>query len=461
MDFDVLVIGGGPGGYVAAIRAAQLGAKTALVEKEELGGTCLNRGCIPTKALLAASEKVAEIKQAEKFGISVSGLKVDFERMIERKNAVVNRLRGGVNFLLQKNKVKVFKGTAGFLDGRTVQISRGGENEKATAAKIIIATGSVPRRLNIPGNAEGVLDSDDVLNLRELPESLVIIGGGVIGVEFGSIFSNLGTKVTIVEIMDRILPQVDRELAGLLLNQLKKKGITVLTGSKVEEVRKAGSRNVVLVSRGGSAGAEVVADKVLVAPGRVPFVEGLNLEAAGVAWSREGIAVSEDLTTSIDHIYAIGDVTGGVQLAHLASAQGIRAAEHAAGRKSYISMKYVPSCIYTDPEVASAGFTEEELQQKGIAYKAARFPLQASGKALAMGYEEGLVKILYDPEFGEVLGVHMVAPRATDIIAEAVLAMRAELTVAEIATTIHAHPTLSEALLEAAHVAHGTPIHSA
>lgn len=460
MDFDVLVIGGGPGGYVAAIRAAQLGAKTALVEKAELGGTCLNRGCIPTKSLLAATEKVAGIKSASEFGITVEGLKVDFARMVERKNAVVARLCNGVKYLLQQNKVQVYQGEAGFKDANTVEVRQGDRAKAVTAGKIIIATGSAPRKLDIPGDADGVIYSDDILNLKEIPENLVIIGGGVIGVEFGSIFNNLGSKVTIVEIMDRILPQMDQELSSLLLRQLKKKKIKVLTSSKVEEIGKADGRAVAVVSSGSGARQEIIADRVLVAPGRVPFTDGLNLEAAGVKYSLKGIEVSENLVTSVEHIYAIGDVAGGVQLAHLASAQGIFAAEQALGGESNVALKYVPSCIYTEPEVASVGLTEEQLKQTGTEYKAARFFLRASGKALAMGSEDGLVKILYDPVYGEVLGVHILAPRATDIIAEAALAMRAELTVAEIATTVHAHPTLAEALMEAAHIAHGTPIHS-
>lgn len=461
MDFDVLVIGGGPGGYVAAIRAAQLGARTALVEKDELGGTCLNRGCIPTKSLLAASEKVAQIRHAENFGVLVSGLKVDFTRMIERKNAVVSRLCNGVSHLLAKNKVKIFKGTACFADGHTVEAREAGKSQRISASKIIIATGSVPRKLDITGDTGCVIYSNDILNLREIPENLVIIGGGVIGVEFGTIFSNLGAKVTIVEIMDRILPQVDREITALLLRHLEKKGIQVLTGSKVEEIRGGGERSTVIVSGGKGPVKEVPADRVLVAPGRVPFTEGLNLEAAGVEYGPKGIPVSGDLTTNVKHVYAIGDVTGGIQLAHAASAQGICAAEQAAGIKPHIAMQHIPSCIYTDPEVASVGPTEDQLRERGIEFRTARFPLMASGKALAMGYEDGIFKILYDPRYGEVLGVHIMAPRATDIIAEAVLAKRAELTVAELATTIHAHPTLSEALMETAHIALGTPINSA
>jgi len=457
-DYQILVIGGGPGGYVAAIHAAQLGAKTALVEKAELGGTCLNRGCIPTKALLASAEKVADIKQAKDFGISVSGVEVDYEKMVERKNKVVSRLRNGVKYLLQKNGVKVFQGTGQFWDSHTVSIDG---SRKVTAEKIIIATGSIPKRLDIAGDTSPLINSDDILDLREVPKDLVIIGGGVIGLEFGTLFNNLGTKVTVVEMMDRILPQIDVEITELLTQLLRKKGITVLTKSRVDDIKAgSGCSTVVIVGNDGMR-KEVKADKVLAAPGRAVYTEGLNLEAAGVDFSQKGISVSEDFSTNISHIYAIGDVTGGIQLAHLASAQGIAVVERALGRQPHVCLKYVPSCIYTEPEAASVGSSEEQLKQLGVNYKASKFPLSANGKALTMGCEDGLMKILYEPKYGEILGVHLLVPRATEIIAEAVLAMRSELTVGEISTTIHAHPTLSEALGETAHIAYGTPIHFA
>ncbi|MHB8986837.1 MAG: dihydrolipoyl dehydrogenase [Eubacteriales bacterium] len=461
LKFDVLVIGGGPGGYVASIRAARLGARTALVEKAELGGTCLNRGCIPTKAFLTATEKVAELKRSDKFGITVSGLNVDFARMVEWKNSVVTKLSNGVNYLINHNKIEVYYGTACFIDSHTVEVRQAHKTERVAAAKIIIATGSVPRKLDLPGDTSCIIYSDDILNLQEIPENLVIIGGGVIGIEFGTIFNNLGTKVTIVEIMDRILPQMDGEIASLLLRQLKQEGIQILTGNKVEMIKQINDSAIVTILGNNSARKEIRANKVLVAPGRVPYMEGLNLDAAGVTYKREGIVTNENLVTTAENIYAIGDVTGGVQLAHLASAQGISAAEHALGKKPNISFKHVPLCIYTQPEVASVGLTEEQLKQEGTNFKAAKFPLRANGKAVAAGYEEGIVKILYDPQYGEIFGVHLLAPRATDIIAEAALALRSELTVDDIATTIHGHPTLAEALMEASHIAHGSPIHSA
>ncbi|MEL7564348.1 MAG: dihydrolipoyl dehydrogenase [Dehalobacterium sp.] len=456
-DFSILVIGGGPGGYVAAIHAAQLGVKTALIEKADLGGTCLNRGCIPTKALLASSERVAQIKQGIDFGIKVSGLEVDFPQMVSRKNKIVSRLRNGVKYLLQKNKVDVYQGSARFLDDHVVAIEG---NRTVSAEKIIIATGSVPRKVTFSGDNSRIVFSDDILNLREIPDKLLIVGGGVIGIEFGSLFNNLGSQVTIVEIMERVLPQMDGEIADMLTEQLTRKGIRVFTSSKVAEIKPGNDSSTVVIARGDGSRKEISADKVLVALGRTAYMDELNLEAAGVAYGTQGILVSENFSTNISHIYAVGDVTGGVQLAHLASAQGMRAVEQALGKKSYGCLKHIPSCIYTDPEVASVGLTEEQLKKAGRIFKVAKFPLSGSGKALAMGAEEGLMKIIYDSQFGEVLGTHLLAPRATDIIAEAALAMRGELTVGEISTTIHAHPTLAEAFMEAAHIAHGTPIHA-
>lgn len=460
MDFDLLVIGGGPGGYVAAIRAAQLGAKTALVEKAELGGTCLNRGCIPTKALLAATEKIEEIHAAEKFGISVSGLSVDFPKMVKRKNAVVAQLQSGVSYLLRHHGVAVLQGFASFVNKNTVEVSQGEKKQTITAKKIIVATGSVPRKLQLSGNTACTMTSDDILNIQDIPSNLVIIGGGIIGIEFATIFNNLGSKVTIVEILDRILPQMDSEIVNVLSTKLKQKGIEVITGSRVEEIEQTADQNYVVIAIGDGSVKRILADKILVAPGRVACLEGLNLEAAGVKYNQKGIQVSENLLTSVDHIYAIGDATGGIQLAHLASAQGMYAAEHAMGKKPYICLDYVPFCIYTSPEVASVGQTEEQLKEQGMDYKVARYSLNSHGKAVAAGCNEGLMKLLYEPKYGQILGLHIIAPRATDIVGEAVLAMRAELTVGELATTIHAHPTLAEALMEAAHIAHGTPIHT-
>jgi dihydrolipoamide dehydrogenase len=455
-NYQILIIGGGPGGYVAAIHAAQLGAKTALVEKDELGGTCLNRGCIPTKALLASAEIVAGIKQAKDFGIAVSGVEVNYPKMVERKDQVVSRLRNGVKYLLQKNGVQVYKGSGMFLDSHTILING---TQKITGEKIVIATGSVPRKLKIPGDTCSLIDSNDILELKEIPQDLVIIGGGVIGLEFGTLFHNLGSKVTIVEIMDRILPQLDVEVTEVLTRILRNKGITVLTRSRVESVKTDCGNSLAVVIGNHEIRQEIKAEKILVAPGRSPYTEGLNLEAAGVRFDQKGISVDQNFSTNIDHIYAIGDVTGGMQLAHLASAQGMTVAEHALGRHPHICLKHVPSCIYTDPEVASVGLTEEQLKKLDVKYKSARFPLHANGKALCLGTEDGFMKILYEPKNGEILGVHLLAPRATDIIAEAVLAMRSELTVGEISTSIHPHPTLSEALGETAHIAFGNPIH--
>jgi len=454
-DFDILVIGGGPGGYVSAIRAAQLGAKTALIEKGDLGGTCLNRGCIPTKTLLTSAEKIAELKNMEEFGVKISGFEIDFKRIVKRKDSVIRRLRGGVKTLLKENSVKVFQGAAAFIDNHHVSLDTG---ENIYAEKIIIATGSVPKRIKLGDNKKNVIYSEDLLNIQELPENLVIVGGGVIGVEFASIFNSLGVKVTILELMDSILPQIDKEISNLLAKILKQKGINIYTSAKVLDIEEVGGFSNVIFERSGTK-QEVLSDKVLMALGRISYTEGLNLDAAGIQYDVNGIKIGKNSMTNVEHIYAIGDVTGGTQLAHYASAQGSAVAEHALGHKSYSCLKYIPACIYTQPEVASVGLTEKQMQKNGTHYQIARFPLSASGKALAMGSTDGMFKILHDPQTGEIFGVHLIGPRVTDIIGEACLAMRAELTVGDIATTIHAHPTIAEALMETAHIAKRAPIH--
>ncbi|MDK2985985.1 MAG: dihydrolipoamide dehydrogenase [Clostridia bacterium] len=458
-DCDVLVIGGGPGGYVAAIHASQLGAKTKLIEKDKLGGTCLNRGCIPTKALLHTTEIIKKFKNAESYGIKNVEFKVDYAVIQKRKNDVVKQLRNGVQYLLKKNNVEVIKGVASFKDKNTVLVKENDTERTITSEKVIIATGSEAVKINIPGGNNSIITSNEALELEEIPAEIVIVGGGAIGVEFATIFSNMGSKVSLVEMLPQLLPGMDSEIALILENELKQNGIDIYTNAKLTEIKEGKPQNIAVVNQ-QNKNIEIKTEKILLAVGRKPYLAGLNLGKANVNYDNKGIKVDEQLKTNVDNIYAIGDVIGGILLAHLASAQGIKAVENALGKNSYQNTDIVPACIYTNPEVAGVGLTEEEAKKQGLNYKVSKFPLKSSGKALAIGNNSGLVKILSDKKYGEILGVHIIAPRATDLIAEACLAMRMEGTVEEIATTIHAHPTLAECVAEAAHIACGTPIHA-
>ncbi len=444
--YDVLVIGAGPGGYVAAIEAAQLGAKTAIAEKTAFGGTCLNRGCIPTKALLACGEKAADMqKHAKDFGLEVPEVILHFEQMQKRKERIVMKMRKGIEFLMKQNQITTYCGEASFVDMHHVQIGE----EVVFADKIIIATGSVPRKLRFLGENARLLDSDQLLQIDHIPQSLIIIGGGVIGVEFSNVMQNLGCQVTIVEMLPEILPPVDGELAKTLHKELQKQGIKIMTAAKVLKAEDDGQQAVVTVEKEDGLQTELNAELVLVAPGRAAYWDGLSLENAGVQYEKNGILVNENLQTNIPHIYAIGDVLGKVQLAHLASAQGICAAGHALQKKRKIDCGVIPSCIYTSPEVAGVGLTEEECQKQKINYAVSKFLFQNNGKAQTLGMG-GFLKLLYEKETKKILGLHIIGPHATDLIAEGALAMVNDLTVSDIAKTVHPHPTLSEALWEAA-----------
>jgi len=459
MTYKIAILGGGPGGYVAAVRAAQLGAKVAVIEKTQLGGTCLNRGCIPTKALVAGAEAFRNVKKAGEFGIKAGNVSVDFIRLMERKNQVVERLRNGIHYLFQKNKIDLHQGTGKLISFKEIQIIKeDGTKEVITAENIIIATGSEPALLPSLGcDGEMVITSNEALKLSMIPSQLVVIGGGVIGCEFASIFAELGSRVTIVEAMANILPSVDKEVARLTQSLFKRRGITVKTKAMVKEVRKRGPEMTVLLDNG----EEVAGDKVLISIGRVLNNRGLGLEDLGIALGPQGeITVNDRMQTNIPHIYAIGDITNKMQLAHVASAQGLVAAENIMGLDRIMDYKVVPNCIYTFPEIAGVGITGQEAEEQGRRVKTGKFPVMASGKAQAMGETEGFVKVLADPDTDLILGVHIVGPHATDLIGEAALAIKTGITAGQLVQTIHAHPTLSETLAEAMEAVHGRSIHT-
>ncbi|MBF7095550.1 dihydrolipoyl dehydrogenase [Alkalibacter sp. M17DMB] len=453
--YDVVVLGAGPGGYVAAIRAAQLGAKTAIVEKQYFGGTCLNVGCIPTKTLVKNAEILHQIDHAASRGIIVAKPEIDMAKVKQNKDKVVKTLTGGIGSLLKSNKVAIFDGLGTVKNDNTLEVTDGKDaGKKISFDKLIIATGSVPMIPPIPGlDLPGIMTSTEILDLTEIPEELVIIGGGVIGCEFATIYNSFGTKVTVVEMMPKLIPNMDEDLSAELKKQLKKSGVEVMTESKVEKVEAAGDRFKVTVS--GANDTEIEAEKVLVAIGRKANMAGL--EEIDIKKDRV-IQVDDYLRTSKENIFAVGDITGKIQLAHLASAQGMKAAENAMGQKKKMDYRYVPSCIYTIPEIGSVGLSEEEARKK-YDIKIGKFPMNVSGKAIAMGETEGFVKIITDKKYGEILGVHIVGPNATELVAEATAVMKLEGTIEELGDIIHAHPTISEAVMEAAHDVHGECIH--
>ena len=455
-SFDVVIVGGGPGGYVAALRAAQLGAATAIVEKDRMGGTCLVRGCIPTKALLQSTELYTQAKGGEPFGLITGKVGFDWTVAQKRKGAVVDQLVKGVEGLLKAGGVKSFQGSARL--GGDGKVVIGGET--ITAKDIVIATGSAVSRIPLKG-AELTIDSDRILELKEQPARLAIIGGGVVGMEFAAMFAALGTKVTILEMLPQILPMIDADLVNVYAKHLAGLGGTIQTNAKVTEVVKSKGGLQVLYSAGGEGGS-VDADQVLLSVGRSPYTAGLGAEEAGVKLERGRVVVDEHLRTTAQGVWAIGDVIGGIMLAHVASYEGVCAVENIAGHSQRTPDYHaVPNCVYTEPEIANVGLGEKEAKEKGLEVKIGRFPFAASGRALTLGQSEGFVKVVADAGSGKLLGAHIIGSRATDLIAEATLAIQNGLTLEQLDLTIHAHPTLPESLMEAALAAQGRAIHIA
>ena len=451
----VLVVGGGPGGYVAAIRAAQLGAKVSLIEKQYLGGTCLNVGCIPTKCLLHSAELVEDIKnQGKDIGVEVNGVKVNFQQVIAHKNDISKKLTSGVAGLLKMNKVKKIDGEATFVGEKKLSVKKAdGTIEEMTADAIIVATGSVNSQPPIPGLKENpnCIDSTGALSLEALPKSMVVIGGGVIGLELACAYASFGTKITVVEAMDHMLPMLDGDLTKIGVEHMKKMGMEFNLECPVQSVEPSPVGAKVVCKNKAGETVSFEAEKVLVAIGRRANTASLNLEAGKLDNDRGRIIVNDKMETSVPGVYANGDcVFGHAQLAHTASAMGEVAAENIMGIPAVYDEKTNPTCVYIEPEAASVGLTEEQCKAQGIEYKVGKFPMSANGKALIINGGEGLVKIIADAKYGEVLGMHIIGPRATDLIAEGALAIRLEATVDELISTIHSHPTVTETMREAA-----------
>ena len=463
-EYQLIVIGAGPGGYEAAIRAAQLGLTTALIERREVGGTCLNRGCIPTKAMLHSAQLYREAANFELFGLHTENTSFDWAKVHQRKSDVVVKLRTGIEQLIKANKIDFFNNSASILGKNDVQLDQG---EVIRGENILIATGSVPARPPIPGlDLPNVVTSDELLDdphftqADSLAKEILIIGGGVIGVEFASVFSSFGCHVTIVEAMERILPTMDREISQSLNMVLKKRGVSIHTGAMVEKLEQDENGLVCHFTEKGKAQA-VPAQQVLVAIGRRPNTQGLFAEGFEVACERGRIVTDENFRTSVDSIYAIGDVTSKIQLAHMASAQGICAVHTIAGQKSPIDLRYVPGCIYTDPEIASVGITEDEAKQQGIPVKKAKFLMTGNGRSLIDEQERGFIKVLAHQETDVILGAQLMCSRATDIVAELATAIVNGLTCAQLASVIRPHPTFCEGVTEAVEDVHAMAIHLA
>lgn len=452
--FDVVVIGSGPGGYVAAIRCAQLGMKTAIIEKyNTLGGTCLNVGCIPSKALLDSSEHYHKAKeQFDTHGIELSNLKVNMPQMIKRKQEVVDQTTSGIDFLMKKNKIEVFHGHGSFKTKNVILIKDEKESTEIEAGKVIIATGSKPASLPfIKIDKKRVITSTEALELKKVPKTMSIIGGGVIGLELGSVYARLGTEVTVIEYMDSIIPTMDKSMGKELMRSMKKLGVKFLLSHKVKEVSATSRSVTVKADDKKGKEVEVKSEYCLVAVGRKAYTDGLGLENIGIQTDDRGrIEVDEHLQTKVPGIYAIGDVIKGAMLAHKAEEEGVFVAEHMAGEKPHINYLLIPGVVYTWPEVAAVGYTEEQLKEQGRAYKSGSFPFKASGRARASMDTDGLIKVLADKETDEILGVHMCGPRVADMIAEAVVAMEFRASAEDISRMSHAHPTFTESFKEAA-----------
>jgi len=463
-DYDLIVIGSGPGGYVAAIRAAQLGLQTLVVEKDAaFGGTCLHRGCIPTKALLATADLLERFREAETFGIEAGPARLDLTKAHAYKDGVVAKNAKGIAYLMRKNGIETLQGWGRLGAGHSVVVERDGATRTRTARCLLLATGSVPRPLPIaPVDGVRILNSDHALKLAAVPASIAVLGGGAVGCEFASLFASFGARVTLIEMLPRLLPLEDEDISKELARVFRQRGIAVRTGTGLASVdTDDGGVHLALAAPGEDPGETLDADSLLVATGRAPVTGDLGLEAAGVSLDPRGyVAVEGTMQTNLPHVYAIGDLVATPWLAHVASHEGILAAEHMAGRPvTPIDYDRVPSCTYCDPEVASVGLTEAQARERGHEVSTGTFPLSALGKAAILKRPQGFVKLVRENRYDELLGAHIVGVHATDLIAEACVALRIEATTEELMRTIHAHPTLSEAVMEAAHAALGHSIH--
>lgn len=464
MQYNVTVIGSGPGGYVAAIRCAQLGFKTAIIEKyDTLGGTCLNVGCIPSKALLDSSEHFANAKNHFKeHGIDIEEPKVNIKQMIKRKSDVVKANVDGIAYLMKKNKIDVFTGVGSFVDKNTIKVTgKDGKETTVSTEKVIIATGSKPTPLPFaPFDKKRIISSTEALELKEVPKHFIVVGGGAIGMELGSVFARLGSKVSIVEFLDSLIPTMDGTMGKELLKVSKKMGMDVYLGHKVTAVSVKGKEVMLTAEDKSGKSLDLKGDYCLVSIGRRPYTDGLGLEKVGIALDRGKVQVDDHLKTKVDNIYAIGDVVRGAMLAHKAEEEGVLVAEQLAGQKPHINYLLIPGVVYTWPEVASVGYTEEQLKTDGRAYKTGNFPYKALGRARASMDTDGLVKILADKNTDEILGVHIIGARAADMIAAGVTAMEFRASAEDVARMSHAHPTYMEAVKEACMAATANrPIH--
>lgn len=469
-EYDLVILGGGTGGYVAAIRASQLGLKTAIVEKGKLGGTCLHKGCIPSKALLRSAEVYATAKKSEEFGIETAEIKLNFLKVQARKQRIIDQLHNGVQHLMKKGKIDIYEGIGRILGPSifspipgtiSVEMNNGEENEMLIPKNVIIATGSKPRSL--PGleiDGEVVITSDEALDLKQLPKSMIIVGGGVIGIEWASMLADFGVEVTVIEYADRILPTEDKEISKEMERLLSNRGITIVTGAKVlPETLEKGKQATIKAEYQGEA-RTFTADQILVSVGRKPNSDGIGLDNTDIRVEKGYITTNQFYQTKESHIYAIGDVIGGLQLAHVASHEGIVAVEHIANEKPKpIDEMFISKCIYSSPEIASVGYTEAQAREKGFKIKIGKFPFKAIGKALVFGETDGFVKLVVDEDTEDLLGVHMIGPHVTDMISEAALARVLDATPWEVSQTIHPHPSLSEAMGEAALAVDGKAIH--
>lgn len=461
MNYDLIVIGSGPGGYVAAIRASQLGLKTAIIERESLGGICLNWGCIPTKALLKSAQVFEYINHAADYGIKVQGGEADFGAVIKRSRGVADGMSKGIQFLMKKNKIDVIMGTAKIKKGGKIDVKAAdGSSKEYTAKHTILATGARSRELpNLKQDGKKIIGYRQAMNLPEQPKSMIVVGSGAIGIEFAYFYNALGTKVTVVEFMDRIVPVEDEEISKQLERSLKKAGINILTNANVESVDTSG--NGCKASVKTASGVETLeADIVLSAVGITPNIENLGLEEVGVKTDRGRVVVDGFYNTNIAGVYAIGDIVGGQALAHVASAEGIICVEKIAGHHPEpLNYNNIPGCTYCSPEIASVGYTEKAAKEAGYEIKVGKFPFSASGKASAAGTKDGFVKVIFDAKYGEFLGAHLIGANVTEMIAEVVVARKLETTGMDIVKTVHPHPTMSEAIMEAAADAYGEVIH--